>query len=742
MTEPVNQTPVIHIQAGTPLAKDVLQNPLAIQTSPDAATSATSLTPSTRIATVINNLQELVQSPTTALGNPETGNIIIKNEQTGEVQELSVDELRRSYEDEEVNRFLRVFARQVHSVQMPQELPPSIPGKDDVVPSGLAVPTKEEPEADSENDEEEWRLEQDTTTSIPAIISQTVSSPVAAVSNAASVVTDTTMQTAQTIKEQSTMTYTLLNEGHWSGRSPTEYVAMEWIVPYLPRPHRKTYTFTFGGLQGTVTRLYLACQPLYAPFMLRMWSLMTWEYPRRSFLYCVLFWVLWFFDLLMPALFARLFFSLLRRRLMPYPTAMELIERRIATAQADIMGAEIRSYLDANISGGVGLKDAWRVFRLATKNKKQKAKEFVEDTTGNSVPGLMEDGLKEDENSKRAALAIMEEIADFHERFANLCHWRDPEASMRYTIVLAVMVIVTLFTPVKYVVKGIYACGGAAFWFVPNLWMALPVEHRSRIPPPLGDVPTDAEYAMNIISQRVERGEPVLPSKKKDKKRNSNLNLNIDTKSTYSLTPSATKSATSLTSFTGENEETPSDEGREKGPMKKLKSKVKNVVLVDQQKRQESLDENGEPLPEETFPAKYHAQMGMISLTPSALLFYPMMSSNAKVTIPLQDIRGVKKAGRMGGIRIKYAVKDESTSLAPITSNSPRQSMDDRGSILAGLTGKNAAATDAVSINATAIPSALNGEPLEREEKFGWVSGRDVLFAKLVGWGGRRWVKL
>jgi hypothetical protein len=111
LTEPASPPPVIHIQAGTPQAIDVLQNPLSIQTNPDATTSATSLTPSTRLATVINNLQELVQSPTTALGNPETGNVIIKNERTGEIQELSVDELRRSYEDEEVNRFLRVFAR-------------------------------------------------------------------------------------------------------------------------------------------------------------------------------------------------------------------------------------------------------------------------------------------------------------------------------------------------------------------------------------------------------------------------------------------------------------------------------------------------------------------------------------------------------------------------------------------------------------------------------------------------------
>ena len=114
--------------------------------------------------------------------------------------------------------------------------------------------------------------------------------------------------------------------------------------------------------------------------------------------------------------------------------------------------------------------------------------------------------------------------------------------------------------------------------------------------------------------------------------------------------------------------------------------------------------------------------MGMISLTPTNLLFYPMMSSNAKVAIPLSSIRGVKKAGRMGGLRIKYVVPVEGSNF------SPRQSMDNASILTNGEANTNGA--------------AVNGEPLEKEEKFGWVSGRDEVFAKLVGWGGRRWVKM
>jgi len=99
-----------------------------------------------------------------------------------------------------------------------------------------------------------------------------------------------------------------------------------------------------------------------------------------------------------------------------------------------------------------------------------------------------------------------------------------------------------------------------------------------------------------------------------------------------------------------------------------------------------------------------------------------MMSSNAKVTIPLSSIRGVKKAGRMGGLRIKYTTSPDALTA------SPRQSIDNASVFTNGDTETNGV--------------AVNGEPLEKEEKFGWISGRDEVFAKLVGWGGRRWVKM
>jgi len=76
------------------------------------------------------------------------------------------------------------------------------------------------------------------------------------------------------------------------------------------------------------------------------------------------------------------------------------------------------------------------------------------------------------------------------------------------------------FTPAQVLAKGIYAVLGIAFWFLPTVIQALPLEHLSRIPPPLGDVPTDAEFAMDIVGQRFARGETVLPSPLRNKRKN------------------------------------------------------------------------------------------------------------------------------------------------------------------------------------------------------------------------------
>jgi len=83
----------------------------------------------------------------------------------------------------------------------------------------------------------------------------------------------------------------------------------------------------------------------------------------------------------------------------------------------------------------------------------------------------------------------------------------------------------------------------------------------------------------------------------------------------------------------------------------------------------------------------------MITLTPRIFYFTPMLSQNAKVMIPMNAVKGVKKSGLLKGLLLRW--------------------VDD-----------------------------IDGEPTVKEERFIWVSERDELFARLVGADGRRWVKV
>ena len=94
----------------------------------------------------------------------------------------------------------------------------------------------------------------------------------------------------------------------------------------------------------------------------------------------------------------------------------------------------------------------------------------------------------------------------------------------------------------------------------------------------------------------------------------------------------------------------------------------------------------------------------MLTLSSNTLFFLPATSTTPKLRIAFDDIRGVKKIGMnaMPGLSIKWQ--------------------------------KGA---DSGSYNETREEGALTGV---LEEKFWWVGGRDEVFARLVAWGGRKWM--
>lgn len=68
-----------------------------------------------------------------------------------------------------------------------------------------------------------------------------------------------------------------------------------------------------------------------------------------------LFWVLWWYNMLAPALLTRTLYEVLRRRIFKYPTASELRSRLLAAGRADAVADALTIQLDAHTSSGLGL---------------------------------------------------------------------------------------------------------------------------------------------------------------------------------------------------------------------------------------------------------------------------------------------------------------------------------------------------------------------------------------------------
>ncbi|KAL7285330.1 hypothetical protein ACG7TL_000425 [Trametes sanguinea] len=250
--------------------------------------------------------------------------------------------------------------------------------------------------------------------------------------------------------------------------------------------------------------------------------------------------------------------------------------------------------------------------------------------------------------------------------------------------------------PATYLVRFVGFLAGAFFWHVIPVLAVLPASERSRIPPPLSSVPTDAEYAMDLISQRVARGLPVRPKRRKVQRRHSpSLGVAIAADSEHHDDERSTSTSVNWNKW-----------GDRLAFTKDRTGDLRNVFRDGQWKKSDGWKEFITPLaakvvapqggPEtrvdaHTFPAQFKQRPGLITLTPTTVFFTPLLSSRATLCIPLQDVTGVKKGSLMKGIDIHYS------------------------------------------------EPFVDGSKEAKEAKFLFVGSRDDLFARLVSYGGKRW---
>ncbi|KAG8928537.1 hypothetical protein FRC01_005787 [Tulasnella sp. 417] len=560
-------------------------------------------------------------------------------------------------------------------------------------------------------------------------------------------------------------------------------LAAEFIVPYFPqgraiearnRRGGKHDRFSISALRSAGQRIYLAIYPFYVPFLLKLWDLARWINWWKSARLCIVYWFLWWHNMLLPGFLFYLVYQLIKHRLLPYPTYDQLRARHQAAVLAESFGDAIVSTeshsgpwkSSEGYSGlgalSMGIANATAAAQSHAENIKVSNMMKIAMGAGK---GALTGRFKKDKSTidpeakmstleddrvlqgaaarhagdwRRLAVLLMEEVADVHERAKNLFFWRRPESTSTYTMALFVIACVVTVTPVQILAKAVYGGLGFFFWFIIPVLCAMTRKQRSMIPPLFWDIPTDAEYAMEIIAQRVAKGESVVFDKKQIRniteaygarskrdlvlKNRSRVSLNSAmSPSSPVVSPQAEAGLPSLHSesyadpiaHSGGTEsinvlDTPSHRGEtttSPPTMTPLEIAGEYLGIISR------TSADGSEV--KSYSAHHKHIPGIITLSNLAIEFTPFLRHRARVQILLDRIRGVKRAGRRTLI-IRF--------VDPVPSEK-----DEPGQIK---TVENPESAEGPKVLVMA----------EREEKFTWVGQRDEVFARLVASKKNAWV--
>ncbi|CUA67494.1 short-chain dehydrogenase/reductase SDR [Rhizoctonia solani] len=650
-----------------------------------------------------------------------------ESEYDQEGPELTDTQLRRLYDDEEIERFLTVFSKHVTEVTLAPSASSGMHRKAAVLRSngqggqGLETDIYDVDSSDTETDiDEPWTYLN--SSDVPSEMNKT----------------PTKAGLSPSMGEQPS------THPHPSPTFLSARVAA-WIIPKLPpAPITPPHKFKISSFRLAGQRLYVSTYPFYTPFFANLTRLATWSDWSRSARVCAVWWVFWYFNLLLPALLGKMLVSLLRRRVMPYPSLKALRERRRLAREANEIGDAMEGHGAATSffgtraipgvgqgGGDMGLRDILKLTRVVTKGKSKKGKAKLKSAESNVAAqvGLSSDDEEEDalehqqaeDDWRTSALKVMESLADLHERVRNLWLWRRERSSRIYTLVLAIIFLLATLTPAQILAKITYAIIGVFYWFIVPVLLAMPPEARKRIPAPLFDIPTDAEYAMSLMSIRVAKGENIIPASLRGGREHGRARRFIANMSAEPVVEGATshkdaewgipnpdqdvgdmrqeaneKEAVAnreRAEAAGEGEDGPlvAEPSAEIGTLGRLKNKIEastaDLLGNDKDNSNASLQSIGAP---QTVPANHKATPGTLSLNSEGISFTPLLTSHPRLRVPLQNIQGVKKTGHTNGLRVRH----------------------------------------------------LTGEGIEHEDVFRFIPSRDEIFGKLVGWGGKRWQKV
>ncbi|KAG8699276.1 hypothetical protein FRC09_006713, partial [Ceratobasidium sp. 395] len=470
-------------------------------------------------ATTAENHPQSPQNTTTAQAsiNPfdaradVTSSRIVERAETQETKGengLNETQLRRLYDDEEIERFLTVFGTHISEITLPTSTQSEQPRKFRVLRSNFAdglpedikfVPVEEGGDSDAETDVgEPWTY-----------LSQEVSSTLG------------TPTSTSGPSEPSELVHTP------TPRYLSARVAALLISKLPPNPAIPTSEYRPRDAQLAGQRIYLSTYPYYAPLITDLMRLAAWSDWYRSARICMAWWVCWWLNSLLPAFLSLMLLSLLHQGTMKSRTLDDLRRRRRSAQETDELGDAMEGY-GAGVSffgtgsapgvglggGDVGFKDLWELTKIFVKGKGKKEEQKVKQATSTTsdVGDNEVNNAREKGDWRKPMVKAMEDFADLNERVRNIFIWRRRRSSQVYALVLALLILFATLVPAQIIAKISYAAIGLFYWFGIPVILAMPPDTFKRLPRPFADAPSDAEYAIGLINTRLAHGESVLPT--------------------------------------------------------------------------------------------------------------------------------------------------------------------------------------------------------------------------------------
>ncbi|KAA1128665.1 hypothetical protein PGTUg99_021893 [Puccinia graminis f. sp. tritici] len=306
---------------------------------------------------------------------------------------------------------------------------------------------------------------------------------------------------------------------------------------YLPNALLSSPTRTptsMSRLKAQASRSYVAILP-------ELWDIISgnqlsklyrWENPRRTAFYLLTYYLLWAMDLIPSFIVGYILYRLINRQLNP-PTISELrqevSQRHQLGKQAEKIGSE--GFLD-NKSGMSG---------SVTKGVLGNSMVFAGVAMGANIPGLGTSPAAPPPSSSHSLPKkhdyrslysfsrslysehaheienLLADMADIGEKIRNLYLWRRPRACWRTSLMLTGILLYTLAITQKWMVKNFLGWLGIEFFFLLGFTDQYP-KFRKILNPIwliLYDIPTDSEFALEVLQERGQKNHHSLGSHRK-----------------------------------------------------------------------------------------------------------------------------------------------------------------------------------------------------------------------------------